>query len=135
MKKKVCVFLFPIAALILELLPYGAVLNFGHPAEDGTMIYSRATYSYFDLTPFGYANSGPFLTAMLTCALLLFAVIFCIRGKIIFLRISRILTGIAVFTSIMPLFLGIEVYSIIGLAITILLLIEFIYLVRNLRQG
>lgn len=48
-------------AFVLELLPYGAVCNFANP--DGKPW--RRTYSYFDLTPFGYANFAPFLTAEL----------------------------------------------------------------------
>lgn len=47
------------AALVLELLPWGAVLVFGRPAEDGTIGRFRETFSYFSLTPAGYANFFP----------------------------------------------------------------------------
>ena len=54
--KKSLFVVLPLVALILELLPNGVVLNFANP--DGEPW--RRTYSYFSLTPFGYANFGPF---------------------------------------------------------------------------
>lgn len=66
--KKLLLVSFPIIAFVLELLPYGVVLNFANPEGEPW----RRTYSYFSLTPFGYANFGPFITAILTCALLAF---------------------------------------------------------------
>ena len=47
MKKRLPLLLFPVLALILEALPYGAVLQFGRPAAAPL----RELYSYFDLTP------------------------------------------------------------------------------------
>ncbi|MBQ8558938.1 MAG: hypothetical protein IJ439_03015 [Tyzzerella sp.] len=55
-----------LSAFILELLPVGVVLNFANPEGEPW----RRTYSYFSLTPVGYANFGPFITAVLTCDLL-----------------------------------------------------------------
>ena len=79
MKKKWCLlFIFPLAALILELLPYGAVLRFARP--DGAEPF-RQTFSYFNLTPFGYANFGPFLTAVLTVGLLFAAFLTVLSGS------------------------------------------------------
>ena len=49
MKKRLPLLLFPVLALILEALPYGAVLQFARPAAAPL----RELYSYFDLTPFG----------------------------------------------------------------------------------
>ncbi len=62
MKKRIPYLLLPLITLILEILPYGAVCNF---ATETRRI--RELYSYFDLTPYGYANFAPFLTALLTC--------------------------------------------------------------------
>ena len=63
MKKRFLYLIFPAVALILEILPFGAVCNFANP--DGEPW--RETFSYFSLTPFGYANAGPFITAVITC--------------------------------------------------------------------
>ena len=63
------------AALILELLPWGAVLRFGRLAEDGTIGTFRETYSYFSLMPLGYGNLFPMLTGILTAVLLLLALL------------------------------------------------------------
>ena len=65
MKKRIPYLLLPLITLILEILPYGAVCNF---ATETRRI--RELYSYFDLTPYGYANFAPFLTALLTCIIL-----------------------------------------------------------------
>jgi len=65
-RKNICLIVI-LAVVILELLPYGAVLNFGNP--DGEPF--RKTFSYFSLTPFGYANLAPFMTAVLSVVILL----------------------------------------------------------------
>ena len=63
MKKRFMYLVLPIISLILEALPYGAVCIFASsPTEK-----HRETFSYFDLTPFGYANFAPLLTAFITC--------------------------------------------------------------------
>ena len=73
MKKlgKVLPVLLPVVALFLESLPYGAVLIF-KDFPDGTI---RTTYSYFSPTPWGYANFPPGITALLTCVLLMAAIL------------------------------------------------------------
>ena len=62
MRKRMVYCILPVAALVLELLPWGAVCNFANP--NGAPW--RRTFSYFSLIPFGYANVGPFLTGVLT---------------------------------------------------------------------
>ena len=73
MKKlgKVLTVLLPVVALFLESLPYGAVLIF-KDFPDRTI---RTTYSYFSPTPWGYANFPPGITALLTCVLLMAAIL------------------------------------------------------------
>ena len=68
MKKRLMYLALPALTLILEILPYGAVCNFANPEGEAW----RRTYSYFDLTPFGYANFAPLLTAFLTCLFFVF---------------------------------------------------------------
>ena len=77
MKKRLPLLLFPVLALILEALPYGAVLQFGRPAAAPL----RELYSYFDLTPFGYANFAPLFTALGTCVLLVLLALYAGTGK------------------------------------------------------
>ena len=60
MKKRLPLLLLPALTLVLEALPYGAVLQFARPAAAPL----RELYSYFDLTPFGYANFAPLFTAL-----------------------------------------------------------------------
>lgn len=117
-KAKFASLILIISALILEVLPYGAVCNFmGDPEAHITVRY---TFSYFDLTPFGYANFGPFLTAVLSCILLLLiAVSFFTKVNIV--KPIIIISAIAVITSLMPLLYGFNYYSAIGLFITLVL--------------
>ena len=127
-QKNLSPLLLPIIALILELLPYGVALHSAHPLQDGTLYHSRLTYSYFSLIPYGYANVGPFFTAILTCVVLLLLVIFCITRKTVFLKISLCLTGAAAITSVLPLGLDLRFYSVLGAAITVVLLAAFLYM-------
>ena len=60
-KYKITLLVSVIVSIVLEALPYGAVCNFATPEKT-----IRQTFSYFSLTPFGYANFGPFITACLT---------------------------------------------------------------------
>ena len=71
MKKKLVTLFTTLIALVLEILPYGAVCNFANPEGEPL----RYTYSYFDLSPFGYANFAPFIVALLTCALTVMLVV------------------------------------------------------------
>ena len=118
MKKKLTILFTTLVALVLEILPYGAVLNFANPEGEPF----RATFSYFDLTPYGYANFGPFITAILTCVLIVLSVIklFVDKGE----KAIKIISIIALITSLMPLL--VNCYSMIGGAISILLLAVFI---------
>lgn len=125
---------FTLLALVLEILPFGAVLQFAKApdAGGGTL---RQTFSYFSLTPFGYANFGPFLTALLSCLLLVLLGGFLLaktpQGTRLLRNVSLIVSLIALFTSLMPLFFGISYYSLVGLLISLLLLGAFLSLFRN----
>lgn len=117
-KKNLVLLVLPVAALILEALPFGAVLNFASPDSEPI----RRTFSYFSLIPFGYANFGPFITALLTCAILVLAIISAFAGKG---RVGVGAVSIAAFaTSLMPLMFGIASFSIVGVLISIALGVE-----------
>ncbi len=129
-RKYICLIVI-IAVVILELLPYGAVLNFGRPPEEGGVW--RETFSYFSLTPFGYANFAPFITAVLSVVILLHIVsaIIC-KSKDLWKGI-RVESAIASVISLFPVAYGFESYSGIGFAITILLVTLF-YLSKHNKE-
>lgn len=107
----------PLVALILELLPNGAVLNFANPEGEPW----RRTYSYFSMTPFGYANFGPFITAILTCILLVLVIIYLFKPcKGLNTAIMNV-AGFATAASLMPLMFGFNYITVIGVIITALL--------------
>ncbi|MCD8141773.1 MAG: hypothetical protein LUD83_00605 [Clostridiales bacterium] len=112
----------PVAAVLLELLPYGEVLNFGVQAEDGSIETIRRTCSYFSLTPFGYALFGPLLTAILSCLLVALGVLYLWRGK--GKSALKVLSVIAVLLSLSPLLYGVNYFSALGAVISALLLAE-----------
>ncbi len=125
MKKKHLPYLIlPLVTLILEILPYGAVCNFADP-EGGAI---RMTYSYFSLTPFGYANFAPFLTALATGALLVLLLGSCFAEKKNLMRTASATNAIAFVLSVCPLLLGVRYYSIIGALITLLLGVQLVLL-------
>ena len=115
--KKLLLLFLPLIALVLELLPSGVVLNFANPEGEPW----RRTYSYFSLTPFGYANFGPFITSILTCILLVLVVIYLLKPRkglnVAIMNVS----GFATAASMLPLMFGFDYITIIGVIVTVLL--------------
>ena len=127
MKKKYFYVILPIMVIILELLPWGAVLKFaGEQNADGTFEYIYQTESYFSMLPFGYANFGPLLTAILTCVLLVLGIILVLGKKERMREGIKVVSAIAVLTSLMPLLFGFDYFSIVGAFISFVLIIEFV---------
>ncbi len=118
MKKKIILLCTTIVTLILEILPYGAVCNFANPEGEPY----RRTYSYFDLTPYGYANFAPLIVALLTCILLLLIVLSIFTRKPLRTPIIAV-SSVATVLSLAPLLLGIAYFSLIGAFIFITLMI------------
>ena len=117
MKKKSTVLCILLCTLVLEILPYGAVCNFGNP--DGEPF--RKTYSYFSFIPYGYANFSPLITAVLTCVLLLVVLIAIVFKKELGKK-TAILAVIASILSLCPLLYGIAYYSVVGAGISVCLI-------------
>ena len=124
MKKKYFLPILAAAALLLEALPYGAVLNFANPEGEPV----RRTYSYFSLTPFGYASFGPLITAVLTSVLFVLAVIYYFKSTEKMLKIIKIIAFLALVSSISPLFMGIRYFSVVGALISVCL---FLYCIAT----
>ena len=118
MKKKIILLCILITALVLEALPNGVVIYFANPEGDPY----RETYSYFSLTPYGYANIFPLITAVMTCVLLLLLIISIILKKELGKSLA-IIAGIASALSLCPLPLfGADEFTAIGAAISICLI-------------
>ena len=115
--KKVALLILSITTLIFELLPYGVVLNFANP--DGEPW--RKTYSYFSMMPFGYANFGPLITAILTCVLLVLVVIYLFKPRKVLNTAILNVAGFATAASLLPLMFGFDYITVIGVIITALL--------------
>ena len=132
MKRRLLFLAFPIITLILEILPYGAVCNFMRPpANEGNPVgHFRELYSYFDLTPFGYANFAPLITAVISCVVFLILVAYCFTGKVRLARGAKNILLVCTLISFGPLLFGISFFSIVGLLISLSLLGEFILLSR-----
>ncbi len=122
--KKILLLTVLIVVLILEVLPFGAVLEF---IPDGSETAIVQTFSYFDLTPFGYANFAPFLTALLTIALLInLGILFWKRKG---LRVMQILSAVAALMSVLPAILfGTVHITAVSVCITVLLLAQSVFL-------
>lgn len=116
MKKKLIMLCTTLIALVLEILPYGAVCNFANPEGEPW----RRTYSYFDLTSFGYANFAPLIVALLTCALTVMIVVSLVSKKPMRTPILTV-SAIATVLSLAPLLYGIRFFSIIGAFISVAL--------------
>ena len=115
--KKSLFVVLPLATLILELLPNGVVLNFANPEGEPW----RRTYSYFSLTPFGYANVGPFITAILTCILLVLVAVYLFKPRNGLNTAILNVSGFATAASLMPLMFGFDYITVIGVIINLLL--------------
>ena len=127
-RKYICLIIIT-AVVILELLPYGAVLNFARPPEEGGAF--RETFSYFSLTPFGYANFAPFVTAVLSVMILLHIVVALIGKTKNLWKGIRLESAITSIISFMPILYGFESYSGVGFAITILFVMLFFLSKQN----
>lgn len=116
-KRNYRLLILPLLTLILQMLPYGAVLNFANPEGESF----RRTYSYFSLVPFGYANFGPFITAVLTCSLMVMAVILLFKYNKTVYRAALAISAVAFAVSLTPLLYGVRYMSVIGVIISVAL--------------
>lgn len=131
MKKKLAAVILPVITIILEILPFGAVLFF---SGDGGTEYVR-TYSYFDLTPYAYANFAPFITALLTCTILILSVISCFRKSRKLSVAVTVISASAAVISAAPLLIGLRYYTPLGGVITAVLTVIFVLSLTKERQS
>lgn len=114
------------AVLVLEALPNGVILWWAAPPDE-PLKYTM--YSYFALTPYGYAHFAPLITAGLTVAVTIFTVIVMIFGKRSVkprntLFVCIIVTAVI---SVCPVLYGFKYVTVIGVFITLLLTLSAIF--------
>ena len=119
--KRIALLVLPLTALILELLPNGVVLRFANPEGEPWV----RTYCHFDLTPFGYANFGPLIAAVLTCILLLLVVIYLIKPRKGLNTAIMNVSGFAAVAAFAPVMFGLEYLTVIGFVVGLLLAATF----------
>jgi len=129
MKKRLLSIVFPAIALFLEILPFGAVCNFAVSPEK----IQRKTFSYFSLIPYGYANFTPFITAMITCAVVILLLVYCFKCNHRIAKVAEVLIGIGAVVSFGQLLLGMNYVSFVSVLISIALIAEFILLHLKLK--
>ena len=130
MKKRFLYLVLPIITLILEVLPYGAVCIFASSPTDRI----RETFSYFDLTPFGYANFAPLFTAIITCLVFILLLVYCVKSNVRFAIKAKNILCVALVMSLGPLVFGIAYFSVVGGFITASLLAELLFLQFTIKQ-
>jgi hypothetical protein len=112
-QRKILALIPLILAVILEILPLGAAIRTYTPSN-GT---NTQVFSYFSLTPYGYANFSPLIVGILSCVVLLMAV----AGM--FAKIPKKSVGavsiLAAVLSVFPAFMG--CYNLFSWVITMLL--------------
>ena len=118
--KKIGLVVLPAITIVLELLPLGAVCIFATSPTERV----KETFSYFSLTPFGYANFAPLITAILTVTIFLLS-LFALK-KSGALKALFVLSIIAAVISLLPLVYGLNYYTLVGALITVTLVIESI---------
>ena len=116
--KKICLVVLPALTIMLESLPLGAVCIFATSPTERV----KETFSYFSLTPFGYANFAPLITAILTVAIFLLSLFSLKKNSV--LKALFVLSIIAAVISLFPLMYGLNYYTLIGAFITIMLVTE-----------
>lgn len=119
-KKNILFLVFPVISLILEALPFGVVLNFANPEGKPW----RRTFSYFDLTPFGYAVFPPFIVAILTCVIIVLTSIYIAKqSKGLFNAIAAT-SAAALGLSLVQFMYGLHFVTAITVLVPILLLLH-----------
>lgn len=120
--KKLLLSFLAMMALIFELLPNGVVLRFMNPEGEPWV----RTYSYFSLAPYGYANFGPLIAAVLTCVLIILIAVGWFKYSRGLNMSIMCISGIATLSSLSPVLYGFEYVTAIAIVVTILLAAIFV---------
>ena len=113
-------------ALALEACPWSAALVFGVQNEAGAIERRRQYVSGFSVLLLGYGSYAPFLTGILTAAVLVVLAVGIGSHGMIKTRAAMGLTALAALFSLFPLLTG--SYTPVGLGITAALIAECVLL-------
>ena len=127
MKRKLLAALAALA-VALEALPWSAALTLTEKGET-----KRAYCSSFDPTPFIDRNFGPLLTAVASCLLLLTALVYLAARK--GLKLLQVLAGASFVFSLLPLLHAGEHFTVLGGAVSLILLAEVVLSFSPLPDG
>lgn len=131
MKKRFLYLILPIITLVLEALPYGAVCVFASSPTERI----RKTFSYFDLTPFGYANFAPLFTAIISCIIFILLFLYFVNGNTVFATKAKNILYVATVMSFGPLVFGLNYFSVVGGLISASLIAELFFLKLTLNSN
>lgn len=117
-KVRIIYLVMSISALCAELFGKGAICVFAvSPEKTQTTLFS-----YFSLVPFGYANFGPFITAVLTAVIVLLSVVLFTKKAHKITRCLKVLNIAAFTASLLPLImLGAAYFNLVSYIITVIL--------------
>ena len=107
-----------VAAVVIQILPLGAVLRFGITAQDGTVSFSFENYSYFDITPFGHAMFNYMICAVFTAIASLLSIVRTVTKSRRQTPVT-VLSAIALAMSLIPYIFG--AYNIFTIIVSVLL--------------
>ena len=107
-----------VAAVVIQILPLGAVLRVGITAQDGTVSFSFENYSYFDITPFGYAMFNYMICAVFTAIASLLSIVRTVTRSRRQTPVT-VLSAIALAMSLIPYIFG--AYNIFTIIVSVLL--------------
>ena len=107
-----------VVAVVIQILPLGAVLRFGITAQDGTVSFSFENYSYFDITPFGYAMFNYMICAVFTAIASLLSIVRTVTKSRRQTPVT-VLSAIALAMSLIPYIFG--AYNIFTIIVSVLL--------------
>ena len=119
-RKGIELILLPLAALALEVLPFGVRMSFAPSPERRTV----AHYAWFHGLPFGYGVFGPFIASLLTVGLFLAALLTRKQEK----RVAvPVLAAAALLAGLSPLLYVPECFTVCGGFICALLAAELVF--------
>ena len=107
-----------IAAVVIQILPLGAVLRFGVVSPDGVISFSFENYSYFDMTPFGYAMFNYMICAVFTAIASLLSIVRTVTKSRRQTPVT-VLSAIALVMSLIPYIFG--VFNIFTIIVSVLI--------------
>ncbi len=123
MDKKVLSVVLPVIIILIELLSNGVVLIFAPSPTERV----QETYSFFSLTPLGYGNIFPVITAILSVSILILSILYFIIQKRDIAKIIYYISIVSFITSLLPMVQGFIYVTFNGVVVSLLIFIQIIW--------